>query len=219
MNFLSKSLLNLFFIFAATSLFAQTDFEGKIDFSISYIDLPAEMQGYEAMLPKEMSITMKGNKSRIEQSQMMGSNVIVSDMDNKNGFIEMDMGGQKLRMLITTDEFENEENKALSNIEYLDETKDILGYMCKKAIMKDDAGNTVMTVFYTKEISNKAQKEFVGLDGFPLQYNMTQQNMTMEILATGINKQSVPDTSFEKTDGFKDISQADLQKMIMGGGN
>ena len=121
--------------------------------------------------------------------------------------------------LITTEEFESEANKALSNIEYLDETKDILGYACKKAIMKDDTGNTVMTVFYTKEISNKAQKEFVGLDGFPLQYNMTQQNMTMEILATGINKQSVPDTSFEKTDGFKDISQADLQKMMMGGGN
>ena len=135
MNFLSKSLLNLLLLLATSTLFAQSDFEGKIDYSISYIDLPVQMKGYEAMLPKDMSITMKGNKSRVEQSQMMGSNVIVSDMDNKNGFIEMDMGGQKLRMLITTEEFESEENKALSNIEYLDETKDILGYACKKAIM------------------------------------------------------------------------------------
>lgn len=217
MNFLSKSILNLLFLFFTTSLFAQSDFEGIIDFSISYIELPAEMKGYEAMLPKEMSITMKGNKSRIEQSQMMGTNVIVSDMDKKNGFIEMDMGGQKLRMLITTDEFEKEENKPLSNIEYLDETKNILGYACKKAIMKNDLGDTVMIVFYTKEIRNKAQKEFVGLEGFPLQYNMTQQKMTMEILATGINKQTVLDGSFEKNEGFKDISQADLQKMMSGG--
>ena len=139
-------------------------------------------------------------------------------MDNKNGFIEMNMGGQKLRMLVSTEDFEKEQESAPSNIEYLDEIKDILGYACKKAIMKDDAGNTVMTVFYTKEISNKSQKEFVGLDGFPLQYNMTQQNMTMEIFATGISKQSVSDGIFEKSEGFQDITQQDLQKMMGGGG-
>ena len=200
-----------------TTLFAQSDFEGKIIYTITYKDLPAEMKGYEAMLPKDMTIFMKANKSRVEQSQMTGKNIVVSDMDNKNGFMEMDMGGQKLRMNISTEDFKKEEKNIPSNIEYLDGSKNILGYDCKKAIMKDDSGNLLMTVFYTDKIKNHAQKEFIGLNGFPLSYSMSQNNMTFDMTATEISEQSVSDIIFEKSDGYKDISQADLQKMMGGG--
>ena len=203
---------SLFFI---SSAIAQSDFEGKIVYSISYQDMPAEMQGMESMLPKDMTIHIKGNKSRLEQKQVMGNNVVVSDVNEKNGFMEMDMGGQKLRINISTEEFTKEANQ-LSDIEYLDETKSIAGYPCKKAIMRDASGQLSMTVFYTDKISNKAQKEFVGLKGFPLQYSMNQQNMKMEMTATEVSEESVPDDIFNKSEGFKDISQSDLQN-IMGG--
>lgn len=196
--------------------FAQGNFEGKILFTISYIDLPAEMKNYEAMLPKDMTIMLKGNKSRVEQSQMMGKNVIVSDMDQKNGFVEMDMGGQKLRMNISTKEFEAEEN-ILKNLEYLDETKTIAGYPCKKAIVKDDSGAVVMTLFYTEKIKNQAQKEFAGLKGFPLEYSMSQNNINMVIAASEISEEKVADAVFVKSDGYQDITQEDLQKMMGGG--
>ena len=220
MKTLSKATLT-FLIFTLllacqSDLFAQSSFEGKIVYTITYTDMPAEMKGYESMLPKDLTIFMKGNKSRVEQTQMMGKNIIVSDMDNKNGFMEMDMAGQKIRLNISTEDFEKEENIA-SDIEYVNESKNILGYDCKKAIMKDDSGNVLMTVFYTNKIINIAQKEFLGLKGFPLQYRMTQKNMTMEMTASDISKQSISDQSFEKSAGYKDISQADLQKMMMGG--
>ena len=220
MKTLSKATLT-FLIFTLllacqSDLFAQSSFEGKIVYTITYTDMPAEMKGYESMLPKDLTIFMKGNKSRVEQTQMMGKNIIVSDMDNKNGFMEMDMAGQKIRLNISTEDFEKEENIP-SDIEYVNESKNILGYDCKKAIMKDDSGNVLMTVFYTNKIINIAQKEFLGLKGFPLQYRMTQENMTMEMTATDISKQSISDQSFEKSAGYKDISQADLQKMMMGG--
>jgi GLPGLI family protein len=170
----------------------------------------------EGMLPKDMTILIKGNKSRVEQSQMMGKNVIVSDMDQKNGFMEMDMAGQKLRINISTEEFEQKSNQ-MPNIEYLDETKTIAGYPCKKAIMKDENGLLTMTVFYTEKITNKSQTEFAGLKGFPLQYSMKQQNMTMEMTATEVTKESISDDTFKKSDGYQDITQADLQKMMGGG--
>lgn len=209
-----------FFIIAFASIvftsFAQGNFEGKIIFTITYTDLPAEMKNYEAMLPKEMTIMLKGNKSRVEQSQMMGKNVIVSDMDQKNGFVEMDMGGQKLRMNISTKEFEAEEN-ILKNLEYLDETKTVAGYPCKKAIVKDDSGAVVMTLFYTEKIKNQAQKEFAGLKGFPLEYSMSQNNINMVIAASEISEEKVADVVFVKSDGYQDITQEDLQKMMGGG--
>jgi GLPGLI family protein len=211
----STSVLSLLFV-SQVSLFAQGNFEGKIAYEISYNDLPAEMKGYEAMLPKEMSIQLKGNKSRVEQNQMMGKNVIVSDMDQKNGFMEMEMAGQKLRMNISTEEFDAEEGK-IENIEYVDESKTIAGYPCKKAIIKDDSGNLAMTVFYTEKIKNQAQKEFVGLKGFPLEYSLSQNGINMVMTAVTINEESVSDDLFQKSEGFQDITQEDLQKMMMGG--
>ncbi len=83
--------------------------------------------------------------------------------------------------------------------------------------MKDESGQMSMTVFYTEKITNKAQTEFVGLKGFPLQYSMKQQNMTMEMTATEINKESLSDDIFNKSSGYKDITQADLQRMMGGG--
>ena len=163
-----------------------------------------------------MTIHIKGNKSRLEQGQMMGKNVVVSDMDQKNGFMEMDVQGQKLRMEISTEEF-NQGAEQTPNIEYLAETMTIAGYSCKKAIMKDESGQIAMTVFYTEKISNQAQKEFVGLKGFPLKYEMSQQNMKMEMTASEVTKESVPDDIFNKSDGYQDISQTDLQKMMGGG--
>ena len=198
------------------TLFAQSSFEGKIIYTITYTDLPAEMKQMEAMLPMDMTIFMKGNKSRVEQNQMMGKNIVVSDMDNKNGFMEMNMGGQKLRLNISTEEFKDEAEK-MPIVEYLDETKTIAGYPCKKAIMKDENGNVLMTVFYTNKIKNQAQKKFIGLKGFPLSYSMTQNNMTFEMAASEVSEQSVSDKIFEKSAGYKDISQADLQKMMGGG--
>lgn len=199
-----------------TTLFAQSDFEGKIVFAINYEDLPAEMKGMEAMLPKDMTIFIKGGKSRVEQNQMRRKNVIVTDTDNKNGFMEIDMGGQKNRLNVSTEDFKKDENIP-SSIEYLDGSKNILGYDCKKAIMKNENGDILMTVFYTNKFKNQAQKEFIGLNGFPLSYSMSQNNMTFEMTATEISEQSMSDNIFKKSAGYKDISQAELQKMIGGG--
>lgn len=215
---LSILVITAFFLATYTTAFSQSSFEGKIVYQISYNDLPEQMKNYEAMLPKEMTILLKGNKSRVEQNQMMGSNVIVSDMDSKSGFVEMEMGGQKLRMNISTEEFDKEADK-IENIEYMAETKEIAGYPCKKAIVKDDSGNLAMTIFYTEKIKNQAQKEFIGLKGFPLEYSMSQNGINMVMTASTVNEQNIVDGVFEKSEGFKDISQADLQKMMMGGGN
>lgn len=218
MKFLLKSIPNFFILFfILSSVLAQSNFEGKIVYGISYEDMPAEMQQMESMLPKEMMIHMKGNKSRIKQNQVMGSMIIVSDMDAKNGFMEMNMGGQQIRINISTEDFEKETNK-MPNIEYLDETKTIAGYVCKKANMKDESGQLAMTVFYTEKINNQAQKEFAGLKGFPLQYAMTQQNMKVIMTAEAVTEEPVPDDIFNKSEGYNDMTQEELQQMMMGGG-
>ena len=87
----------------------------------------------------------------------------------------------------------------------------------KKATMKNDKGDISMTVYFTEKIKNQAQKEFMGLKGFPLQYKMAQQSMTVEMMASEISEQTVPNSLFDKSDGYKDISESDLQNMMGGG--
>ena len=217
MKILYKATLNfLCLFFILFTAFAQNNFEGKIVYAITYEDMPTEMKGMESMLPKEMKMHIKDNKSRIEQNQMMGKMIVVSDMDQKNGFMEMAMGGQQIRINISTEEFEQETNK-LPKVEYLDDIKNIAGYACKKAIMKDESGQLTMTVYYTDKINNKAQKEFVGLKGFPLQYSMIQQGMKVIMTASEVSEESVPESTFDKSEGYQDMSQSDFQKMMGGG--
>ena len=212
------SLVLSILLFYSNAALAQSNFEGRIIYTITYENLPAEMKGYESMLPQDIKIHMKGSKSRVEQSQMMGTNVAVSDMDQKNGFLEMDVNGQKLRIMVSTSKFE-EEAAQMSNIEYVDESKQIAGYPCKKAILKDENSQVLMTVFYTEKIQNRAQLQFVGLKGFPLEYSMNQQNFTVIMTASLVSEEAVPDQLFEKSEGYKDISEADLQQMMGGYGN
>ncbi len=47
----------LLFTYEAT-LFAQSSFEGKIIYTITYTDLPAEMKEMEAMLPMDMTVAL-----------------------------------------------------------------------------------------------------------------------------------------------------------------
>lgn len=197
--------------------YGQGNFEGKIVYTISYSNLPPEMKSYESMLPKDMTIYIKGNKSRMEQSQMMGKNIVVSDMDEKIGFIEMEVSSQKFRLNMSTEDFDEDQESIPSNIEYFNDSKNILGYDCKKATMKNDKGDISMTVYFTEKIKNQAQKEFMGLKGFPLQYKMAQQSMTVEMMASEISEQTVPNSLFDKSDGYKDISESDLQNMMGGG--
>lgn len=211
----SLNILVLFFILSVT--YAQSNFEGKVVYTMTYEDMPAEMKGMESMLPKEMKMYIKENKSRIEQDNMMGKTIIVSDMDAKTGFMEMNMAGQSLRMNISAEDFEKEVNK-MPDIAYFNETKNIAGYDCKKAIMKDESGQLTLTVYYTEKISNKAHRQFGGLKGFPLEYSMPQQGMKVIMTASEVSEESISESIFNKSEGYRDITQEELQQMMMGGG-
>jgi hypothetical protein len=65
--------------------------------------------------------------------------------------------------------------------------------------------------------------QFKGLNGFPLEYNMTQRGMNLSLSATKVEKQSVSDDTFKVPSGYKLMTQeemqADIQKNMGGGGN
>lgn len=198
---------------------AQKDFQGTITYGLDYIELPAQMEGMEGMLPKEMSVTIKGDLSRIDQSLGMGMRQ-TSIVDQKNNTIVMlmDMMGQKMKMEMPLDEMDEKEKKKKSDIkiDYVDGEKEIAGFKCKKALISSKGQDGEVEVYYTEELPGSASREFEGLKGYPLEFGRNQQGMSIRISATKVDQSKVDDSKFETPDGYTDMDPAMIEKMMGG---
>ncbi len=201
---------------SVTLCFSQSDFEGEIVYSIEYGQLP-DQPGIENMLPKEMKNSFKGDKTRVDQVLGTSGNsmFIVTDYTDMIGFIAQNMMGQKI--LIKIDESalkETLETNKNAQVEYKDEYKEILGYKCQKAILTMD--NVSSEIYFTDQLPNKANKQFIKLKGMPLEYTIKQQGLEMTLVATSIEKKSIDASIFEKPTGYQEFSMEDLKNMGMG---
>ena len=115
--------------------------------------------------------------------------------------------GQKYATKMTSDDIKDEDKP---EIEYTEETKDILGYTCKKAIATDKEGNEV-EVYYTEEIDVKVSSSVDGIKGFPMQVIITQDMFTMTQTVTEIKKGKVKKIKMEVPSDFELKTIEELQ--------
>jgi GLPGLI family protein len=190
-------------------------FEGQIIFNYTYNDLPEGMEGMEAMLPKEMTITVKDNISKIDMSMGMGMSMsIISNSESKKSTMYMDMMGQKIAFEKTVSK---KEETAVKNqtINITKETKVIAGYTCTKATIKN--GENEMEVWFTKELPKLGNGSQVkGLDGFPMEFTVNKGGMNITISASKVEKKKVSDTAFKVPEGYEMKTEEEMKKLIPG---
>jgi GLPGLI family protein len=214
----TKVLMFIAGMFLATSinLFAQ-EFEGRIVYSITYpkLDNP-EMLG---MLPKETTIYMKGDMTRVEANSGMGvKNITIANAKEKKATVLMDMLGQKFQMESSEADSDNENPYKDAKITITDETKMIAGYKCAKATV-EVKDNGKVDVYFTKDLgvnSKNASGPFKQIDGAVLEYSMTQQGMEMKFSASTVSKEKVADSKFIIPEGYKKVTRDELMKSFGG---
>lgn len=198
-------------------IMAQKTFEGTVKFAITYSELPPEMAGYESMLPKESITKIKDGNSKTEQSTAMGTNVTIADKDG-NITILMNMMGQKIA--IKENAANRKEDAQKPVITYVDETKEIAGYKCKKAELKFEGEETVMVVYYTEDIKTSVSNTQVsvdGLKGFMMEYSIENQGIEMTISASSVTKEKISAAEFTVPEDYEVMTKEDFQKMMSGG--
>jgi hypothetical protein len=180
-------------------------FEGTIVYSIEYLELPNDVENFESTLPEEMKMSISGDMVKIEKKVVGGNQIILIDNEKKESHVLIDMMGQQLDFLISSDDINSAEEEAPeTNIEELKGSKTILGFQCKKAQIRNmESGNT-QTFFYTKKLEIK-HKDFMDLDGFPLQYLTSQQGMKLRMTATHIESRRLSPSYFEVPSGYERI--------------
>jgi GLPGLI family protein len=175
----------------------------------------------KAMMPKTMVLTIKGDKSRSEMVMGMGKTVAISNAETKESIALIDMMGQKIAVKSTPEEIQEEiSGSPKMTVETTDETKDILGYMCNKAIIKSDEGTQII-VYYTKELGTGAtyfdDPQFKDITGLMLEFEIPNEGMSMKFTAITVESKNVADTEFEIPEGYQIKTKEEMKGMFGGG--
>ena len=173
MKKLNVLLLAMMVIFSF-SLSAQKPFSGQIKFKTTSIwtDDPS----ITSQEIPETEIIILGNQSKTVQSDQNGSFSQIINGNEKIMYILIEINGLGKYYMTVTDSVIKEQSKFISlNYNYLDETKEIAGYKCKKVICTqtnlETDEETLVTLYVSNEISNNDLlnfDQFIGLVGFPL---------------------------------------------------
>jgi GLPGLI family protein len=209
---------------AGPSFAGGKEFTGTIVYNVTYPDSKMDAQTL-AMMPKTLKIKIKGNMSRTEMNMGMGTTVVIFDSEARSGVTLMDFMGQKFAMKMSTEELEKEMKETpQATVVNTSETKEIAGYTCKKAIVtmkeKGSETETELVVFYTDELASAKMNElnplYKDIPGTMLEYSMNEKGMNMFLTAISVEKEKIADSEFETPEGYKVVTQDELQGMFGG---
>jgi hypothetical protein len=199
--------------------------EGYILYDMKLEGLPPEQA---AMIgDMETKVTFKNGKSLTEMTSMMFTNQTLSD---ENGMLMlMEQMGNKMAIKQTKEEMEKEEAKSKDKtadpkIEYINETKTIAGYECKKAIVTTigkDKKEEKIEMWYSDKFENpnkegkgRGQNIMKGLKGVPFEYAGGQGGMKFKMIAKEVSIEPVADAKFIlSTEGYKMMTMDELKAM------
>jgi len=211
-----KKTILIFSIIVISIYSCSPSFTGKIAYDIDY-DLPEAMEPQRSMLPTEMTTIIGEEHSKVIQNTMMGEQITIFNVKTKMTTSLINLMGQKIAIEINTAENSNE-NKPI--IKYIDESKTIAGYECKKAIytistLADNVEESMtMELYYSPEIPSQSNQQFNELKGFPLQYSINTQGMTMKLKAKSVTKEKFTKKIFEIPSDYEKMTLEEFQKMM-----
>lgn len=140
-----------------------------------------------------LSLFFKNGSTRSEANMGgMMTMATISNSESKKVLMLMDLPAASMKFATLTNIEEAEKStmnqKPEYTIRYENETKDILGYTCKKAVFVTSEGHESV-FWYTPEIgafTGGHSYMNYGLGGIPLEYTVVQQGMLIQFTATAI---------------------------------
>lgn len=195
-------------------------FKGTITYGITYEgeELDAATQ---AQMPTGVVVSVLGNLVRNEQISAFYSMAQISDLEEGSAIVLIDAMGMKVAVEQSKEEIEkNKEEAEIEDpeINFVDETKEIAGYTCKKAEVK--SGDEIIEVYYTDEINvPKGMNDnsgFKGIEGVLMEYSVAQEGLIMIMTVKEIKKGKVNKGMFVIPDDYEIKTPEELGGMFGG---
>jgi len=195
----------------STIIFAQNDFEGTIINKIEYEDIAEEMQAMQSMLPAESTTEIKDGMSKTVTNSAMSNVTVISNSETGEILMLQSAMGNKIATRMSPEAIKKQQEESKIKVEYNDETKEILGYKCKKAIITSDGAET--EVYYTTElpsVSTNGQPN--GIPGFPMQTIVSNDFFTMISTVSEIKKGKIKKIKMDIPSDYKEMTIEEIMK-------
>jgi len=158
------------------------------------------------------TVYIRGNNSRVDLVSPAFKQSLLYDKTVASAVILREFGNHKLMTKLNHDQWIAVNKKMYDSmtIAYSGETKNILGFECKKAVLRLKNGTTFSLYYATNIIPSvrEFQYEFKDIPGFVLEYeSMEGENKKITYTATKVNISPVPVSKFEiPTSGYRIIN-------------
>lgn len=216
MKFLKTGVIAVLFLTSFTAGAQKVISEGTLIYNISIQTGSNEPKMADMLDGATTTIYIKGSQSRSELVSGLGSEVTIYDSKNGSGVILKDYSGQKLMISLTREDWEKKNSKYEGiSFETTNETREIAGYTCKKAIARVKDGSSFI-VYYTPELEvadKNYDSQFKNLPGLALQYEWQSGKMRFKYTLSKINFDLVSGSKFEipKT-GYRVMTYGETKK-------
>ena len=187
-------------LFAQPALAQRKLSEGTISYDIVISTGGDKSQAADLSNGATSTVYLKGNRSRTEAVNALGTQVTIVDPTKNSITILKEYGEQRYLINLTPADWQDA-NRKYENLSFAfsNDTKTIAGYPCKKAVGKLSDGTT-FTVWYTTELVPD-NKDFLyfnkALPGLAMQYESTTGNLKVTYTVSKISFDPVPAAKFD----------------------
>lgn len=164
---------------------------GRVNYKIDFSSPNPEMEMAISMMQGstlEILFDEAKTRSEIKMGTLMAITTITNPDEDGALILLSGMAGSKAVKTTLSELVEKNESakdQPEFNVELLDETKEILGYTCKKAVLTNEDGVEV-TYWYTEDVAvNKSGQSYLNetVPGFPMEFEMHNGEMHMHFVA------------------------------------
>lgn len=218
MNYMKSVFIYLVLICCGTNVTAQKILsEGTIVYDITVQTGSKEPQLADMFDGVTTTIFLKGPQSRTEMISPLGSTISILDARAGTGVVLKEYGNQKLLISMNKPDWADM-NKKYTGITFTtqNETKEIQGYKCQKAIAKLKDGST-FTVYYATDLVSENKDydyQFKTLPGLPLEYESSVGNLKVKYTASKISFDPVPVQKFAiPASGYRQLTYSESKNL------
>ncbi len=146
------------------------------------------------------TVYLNGDKCRTDMVSSLGTESTIYDAGSGKAVILKEYSGQKLMITLTKENWA-EKNSSYNSLVFVtsNETKDIAGYHCKKAIATLENGKSYI-VYYTTELQASTKEYnplFRNLPGMAMEYEIVKGRSKYRYTVAKINLDAVAASTFD----------------------
>ena len=193
--------------------------QGRIIYEISYpyYDSESIMAGF---LPKEMIMTFKGSKTKIDvHVKSLFSNILIADEDDRSIKMLVQLSNQKYEANLNEEQIDRYLS-GFPEATYLETTqKDSLaGYDCDVTTAVLASISREVNLYHTQEIGLNQPNwcnPYKAIPGVLLQYQVTMYGLTMNFKATEVIMEDISDDEFSTPKDYDETSFDKIERELI----